>query len=76
MSFDFLDCMSLATSCMLMLFRLILLVQPLEQSPFDCTVLYSSAAVVSGGQPGTLCYVEIQPCSLDYLICDCTLITV
>ena len=29
-----------------------------------------------GGLPGTLCYVAIQPCSLDSLIFACTLITV
>ena len=45
-------------------------------SIFNSTALYSSAAVIFGGLPGTLCYVAIQPCSLDSLICACTLITV
>ena len=42
-----------------------------RENLFNSTALYSSAAV-----PGTLCYVAIQPCSLDSLICACTLITV
>ena len=47
-----------------------------RESLFNSTTLYSSAAVIFGGLPGTLCYVAIQPCSLDYLIFACTLITV
>ena len=39
-------------------------------------MLVSSAVVVFGGLPGTLCYVEMQPCSLDLLTCACTIITV
>ena len=60
-------------------FRLVLLVQPSSaaaESLFDCTALYSSAAIIFGGLPGTFCYVTIQPCSLDSLICACILITV
>ena len=34
-----------------------------------------SAAIIFGGLPETLCYVAIQPCSLDSLIFACTLIT-
>ena len=58
-------------------FRLVLLVQPSSAAAeriFNSTVLYSLAAVIFGGLPGTLCYVAIQPCSLDSLICACTLI--
>ena len=47
-----------------------------RESLFNSTALYSSAAVIFGGLPGTLCYAAIQPCSLDSLICACTLITV
>ena len=47
-----------------------------RESLFNSTALYSSAAVIFGGLPGTLCYVAIQPYSLDSLICPCTLITV
>ena len=47
-----------------------------RESLFNSTALYSSAAVIFGGLPGTLCYVAIQSCSLDSLICACTLITV
>ena len=47
-----------------------------RESLFNSTALYRSAAVIFGGLPGTLCYVAIQPCSLDSLIFDCTLITV
>ena len=36
---------------------------------FDCTAFYSSEAVIFGGLPGTLCFVSIQPCSLESLIC-------
>ena len=36
-----------------------------RESLFNSTALYSSAAVIFGGLPGTLCYVAIQPCSLD-----------
>ena len=47
-----------------------------RESLFNSTALYSQAAVIFGGLPETLCYVAIQPCSLDSLICACTLITV
>ena len=60
-------------------FRLVLLVQPSSAAAervFNSTALYSLAAVIFGGLPGTLCYVAIQPCSLDSLIFACTLITV
>ena len=43
-----------------------------RESLFNSTALYSSAAVIFGGLPGTLCYVAIQPCSLDSLIFACT----
>ena len=43
---------------------------------FNSTALYSSAAVIFGGLPGTTCYVAMQPCTLDSLICARTLITV
>lgn len=45
-------------------FRLVLLVQPssaVAEGLYDCTALYSSAAVVFGGLPGTLCYAAVQP---------------
>ena len=47
-----------------------------RESLFNSTALYSSAEVIFGGLPGILCYVAIQPCLLDSLICACTLITV
>ena len=59
-------------------FRLVLSVQPSSaaaESLFNSTTHYNSAAVIFGGLPGTLCYVAIPPCSLDPLICACTLIT-
>ena len=39
---------------------------PVRESLFNSTALYSSAAAIFGGLPGALCYVAIQPCSLDF----------
>ena len=54
--------------------------QPKERSnsatKMGCLSILQRLAVIFGGLPGTLCYVAIQPCSLDSRICACTLITV
>ena len=60
-------------------FRLVLLVQPstaAAERVFSILQRFTAQQqVIFGGLPGTLCYVAIQPCSLDSLICACTLIT-
>ena len=45
---------------------------PVRESPFNSTALDSSAAAIFGGLRETLCYVAIQPCSLDSQIFACT----